>query len=510
MISAEVKRLCDRLNPSLEEREEPGPYVVIEQLTSRFGVLYEKVRSLVDYKEAHVIRRSAIRRILKRQIYLERATNVGKALLHELVSGGYLPNNQVPEARATPISEIIHKWILMEREGLRSPYPLDFAAIEVERFLYPDQVTDVVAESFYESISASVVYQGNGNRESSFITYAASRQSLLGEDQTGLMYSLLLHNMPEVASHGNSDQYYLELAPKVLSLVRAGEKVAKDPLIWKVSARLKNRALYYSVLREVLRTHGKGAEFVFDDEGKLREMARSIIEKKQRQQRKLLRVSGRRAVIYLLLTKIILGVAFEWPYEHFILGSENYLALATNGLFHPVLLFLMVTLHRSDKRGVQKVVDGVVTIARGDEQKQIFIRPPISATTFFFVAVFYLLLFVATFGAILSSLIALHFNAVSIILFFVFLTLVSYFGIRIRTTARRSEPEKENPGTFGLLWNLFTFPIVRTGRWFSVRFSSINVFVLFLDFLVEMPFKAFLAVFDASLAFIKEHRVETN
>lgn len=510
MISSEVKRLCDALKPAQEPGEEAGPYIAIEQLTSRFGVLYEKVRSLVDYKEAHVIRRSAIRRILKRQIYLERANNVGKALLHELVSGGYLPNNQVPEAKATDISDIVHKWVLLEHEGLKAPYPLDFAAIEVERFLYPDQVTDVVAQAFYESVRQSLVYQGVSNRNNALTTLAATRQSLLSEDQPALMYAFLLEAVPSIATHGGIDQYFLELAPQVLSTVRLGEKVVKDPLVWKVAARLKNRALYFSVLMEVLHAYGKGAELIFDDEQKLREMSKSIIEKKQKRERKQLQVSGRRAVIYLLLTKIVLGVALEWPYEHFILGSENYVALATNGLFHPILLLLMVTLHRSDKRGVQRVVDGVVTIVRGDEQKQIFIRPPISETTFFFVALFYVILFAITFGAILTGLIALHFNLVSIILFFVFLTLVSYFGIRIRSSARRSEPEVENPGTLGLLWNLFTFPIVRTGKWFSVRFSTINVFVLFLDFLVEMPFKAFLAVFDASLAFIKEHRVDTN
>ena len=53
------------------------------------------------------------------------------------------------------------------------------------------------------------------------------------------------------------------------------------------------------------------------------------------------------------------------------------------------------------------------------------------------------------------------------------------------------------------------FPIVSTGRWFSARFSTINVFVFLLDFLVEVPFKAFLGIFDASLSFIKEHRVDT-
>ena len=96
MISEELKRLCENIHSQGDGApEEAGPYVTVEQLTGRFGVLYEKLRSLVDYKEQHVIRQSAIRRMLKRQLYLERKPNSGSALLRELVSSGYLPNNKV-------------------------------------------------------------------------------------------------------------------------------------------------------------------------------------------------------------------------------------------------------------------------------------------------------------------------------------------------------------------------------------------------------------------------------
>ncbi len=508
MISAEVKRLCDLLGPEAGDTHEEGPYIAVEQLTSRFGAFYEKVRTLVDYKEAHIIRRSTIRRILKRQLYIERMSDNGKGLLKELVSSGYLPNNRVPEVKGVIVQNIVHKWMLFRREGVAPSVALDFAAIEIERFLFPDELATCVVDSFFASAESSVVYQPVSG-DKTLITYAACRRSLLNEDQAGLVYALLLRAVPEILSVGNSEPYLAALAPKVIAAIRTSERVAKDPLVWKAGARLKNRALYYAVLLEVFRSYGKGAEFIFDDEEKLRTETRTIIEKKQRQQRRILRVSGKRAVIYLLLTKIILGVLLELPYEHFILGSENYLALATNGLFHPILLFMMVAFHQSDKRGIQKVVDGVVSIVKGEPMQQVFIRPPIGATTFFFVVCFYIVLFAVTFGAILSGLIALHFNIVSIILFFVFLTLVSYFGIRIRATARRWEPAQEKPSTFSLLWDLFTFPIIRTGRWFSLRFSTVNVFVLFMDFLVEVPFKAFLGIFDASLSFIKEHRVET-
>jgi len=49
------------------------------------AVLYENVRYLVDYQEAHSIRRSAIERILKRAILIERKAVSAVSLLVELV-----------------------------------------------------------------------------------------------------------------------------------------------------------------------------------------------------------------------------------------------------------------------------------------------------------------------------------------------------------------------------------------------------------------------------------------
>ena len=510
MISEELKKLCEGLySESDTAKEEPGPYVSVEQLTGRFGALYEKVRSLVDYKDYHIIRRSAIRRMLKRQLFIERKPNSGAGLLRELVSGGYLPNNKIPEKKALEMQQIIRKWMVLQGEGLSISLSLDFASIEIERFLFPDSVRDTLAHSFFISARTSVTYMGKDAVSQDLITYAACRRGFLSEDKPGLLYALIVRDVPEILSNSYSDAALTTLTSRVLRSVRVGETIAKHPLVWKVSSRLKNHSLFYSVLLEIFYAYGRGAELVLEDEAKLREVVETVVGKKQRQQRKLLRISGRRAVIYLLLTKIILGVALEWPYERFILGTENYIALATNGLFHPLLLLSMVTFVGTEKRGAQRIMDGVAAVVQGKEMKHIFIRPPSNRMVFFLVMCFYAFLFIVSFGAILYALIALHFNVVSILLFFVFLTLVSYFGIRIRGSARRWEPVREKPGTLGMILNLFTFPIVSTGRWFSARFSSINIFVILLDFLVEVPFKAFLGIFDASLSFIKEQRVET-
>ena len=100
----------------------------------------------------------------------------------------------------------------------------------------------------------------------------------------------------------------------------------------------------------------------------------------------------------------------------------------------------------------------------------------------------------------------MHFNVVSIILFLFFLTFVSYFGFRIRYNAKKWIVARDDESISGLLLNLFATPIVRTGRWLSRKFSSVNVFVFLMDFILEVPFKFVLGTFDSFISFLKEER----
>ena len=55
-------KIRDRKIPSESERISVSPTV------SLFAIAYEKLRNVVEYREAHLIRRAAIERILKRRL----------------------------------------------------------------------------------------------------------------------------------------------------------------------------------------------------------------------------------------------------------------------------------------------------------------------------------------------------------------------------------------------------------------------------------------------------------
>jgi len=101
-----------------------------------------------------------------------------------------------------------------------------------------------------------------------------------------------------------------------------------------------------------------------------------------------------------------------------------------------------------------------------------------------------------------------NFNVPSGILFVFFLTIVSFFGFRLRNLAKQLSvvPRKDN--FFSFLVDFISLPIIRVGRFFSTNFAKINIFLFILDFLIETPFKALVEFLEKAVSFINEKREE--
>ena len=95
--------------------DDAGEAIRVHGVTSRLGGFYERLRYLIDYKEEHTIRRSAIERMLKRKLVFDHRKEMGHSLVKELISGGYLPNNSVSEKTALDVQHIIDAYAGLEQ-----------------------------------------------------------------------------------------------------------------------------------------------------------------------------------------------------------------------------------------------------------------------------------------------------------------------------------------------------------------------------------------------------------
>ncbi|MDD5050513.1 MAG: hypothetical protein PHV93_02095 [Candidatus Pacebacteria bacterium] len=522
MLSPVIQKLVDDLKHKSSKGPISGPedaLIRVNKLTGKAGAFYEKIRYFVDYKEEHTIRRSAIERIIRRKVMIEIDNNIGLSLLEELVSGGYLPNDRVGEDVAKDIQRILNRFLVVKKHigskllrnlKLKSRL-INLAASEIDLFLFPRPNDTLLVEAFYGSIKNAIKYSGElSNIQFGRQVYIACRRLLLQDDDPTIFYSLWLKSVPEWATI-SSEEDLRKMNVDFFVLIKNIILELEDPIRFQIQSKIRNQALYFSVLKEIVDKYGAETEQVFADTHHLDENIKTVLEKKNKKENERIKKSGKRAIVYVFCTKIILAFFLELPYEIFYIHFINYVALVTNILFHPFLLFLMTRgIKPLGDKNTKKITEGIHSVLYTGDVKKMYVKPSSSGIllnfTFF---ILYGVLFLVSFGIILWILISLGFNFVSILLFLLFLTFVSYFGLRIRYNAERWRIRDEEEGTIALLWNLFTLPIVRIGRWLSVKFASINVFVFVLDFLIEVPFKLVLATSDGFLSFLKEKRDET-
>jgi len=506
MLSEPIRELLERVDSAEQARDSTTAEQMMEGTTvfAKAASVYEKIRYLIDYREEHTIRRAALERILKRRVFIEGQAESGLVLLQELVDGKYIPKELATEEAARDIDGIIYKFLELRRlagSGVGRRI-LSFAATEIDSRISPlDYAIDhATAEALYKTMHGHVSAYGYGQEEVNQQLYAAAWRSLLSADNERLAYALWLLYVPEWKDP-NPD--LSALAARLASVLAEIKNAVAHPLQWQIGPRIKNESIYFRIIREVLQVRRGTGERILQSPVELDNHTRDFLEKKYEKENERIQKSGIRAVLYLFFTKMVVALIAELPYELFVLGGVHVFPLTVNILFHPALLFALTRrVGALDEKNTAAIIEGLHAVLYEGKVRTVRIRSNYSNLSLAF-GFAYLLLFFIVFGGVIGILQLLGFNPVSIVLFLFFLALVSYFAFRIRYQARRWKVIKSE-GAISVVGNMLAVPIVRTGRYLSQTFSSINVFVLILDFIIETPFKRLLNFSNQFLLYLRE------
>ncbi len=493
MLSEPIRKLVEKSAQPGNFDHEPLQTVELHKIISKAATLYEKARYLVDYREEHTIRRNAIERILRRKVFLERDNEVEvKAFLNELLSGEYLEQAHHTENLEEKIDITLRKFLALKTQATHHEMErifISLAASEIDRHLSEREryIDDIVIDAFYQKVRSGIELPGLSERESDIQVYCALRRNLLREDNDAILYAIWIRE-------------------KGITLVNLEESVHNE-LQWRIARRLKNETIFFTIIRDILTRYGTSSGDFFEKTEELDAYIKTFMEKKVHTETIKMRSAGLRAVVYLFLTKVILALLIELPYELYVLGTISIPPLATNILFHPILLFFLTRgVGAVSKKNTDAAISGVHDILYKDKVREIKIRT-ISTPWDTLFGGFYLIFIVAVFTVIATVLYTINFSWISIILFLFFITLVSYFAFRIRYNALRWKIVRKE-GVLREIGRSLIIPVVNTGQWLTRKFSSINVIVFVMDFIIETPFKFVLNISNQFITYLKEKNEE--
>lgn len=505
-------------------KAEAGPYLDVRSVTRGLAALYEKLRNTLDFRDEHLIRVFAIRRILKRRLTRGvRADRVTTPLLQELIRSGYIPSSAVPERHLPLYERLIEKYIqlfyyLLEAtqgtvEGDTWELVYTLAANELEERLAPASRRQAVAQALIGTLREERIlelWQLPPAEEERQCLIAVHR-SLLKANKEMLLWQLFRLRYPNWMSNPGVERVRA-VAYELHTIRRDCETALHHPAGDRLARHCKPIATTLWLVLESLADVADAAPILAVPD-QLKEHLAATIDRYYKTARKRLRRILWRSLTYIFLTKMAIALVIEVPFDRFIEGAVNLFTISFNVLVPPLLLLIFglsvqipgskntLMIHTLADRLVYEGRTGLDGLRRPAARR---------AVLSFFFNLFYGVVYLASFGVIVSLLLRIDFNVLGIAIFLFFLTIVSFFGFRIREQAQELIVVKGEDRFLVFLAVLFFLPILRTGRWIAQQSSKINIFLYLFDIFIEAPLQAFLEFFDKFTGFVREKKEDVT
>lgn len=494
------------------------PVIAVSDAVSVLSFYYEKIRTMMEYADDHLLRQMAIRRILgRRSLFGQDSSAIAGPLVRELVRSRYVPNNALPQTLLKHVEQILAYYFAV-LNGLkkgrllnakRQDWLLHMAACAIDELLAPmtheEALVRVMGDVLMPTLEKSAPTLEDRVKKGQLLI--ACYRILLRPNIHRLQYFLLKQSFGTL----------LTLAPKdahVRAHEFAGVMEKIDAAIsYSLNGRLQRAFRRFRIPFIVIHTIVKrsGADALSDPDA-LDGQVRTLCEKMYAMQRG--RLLGRtiRAFIYIFLTKMILGFSVEIPYDLLTAKHIKMQPLILNIVVPPAVLALIsFTVRMPGKDNTEAIVQAVREIVHTDTKEKIFVPQKIlfkkrgMGLSIVF-NILYAVLSAISIGLFAWLLIKLDFNVVSGVILFFFLSLVMFFGITLRKMINDLVIIKKRERFLWLFVAQFFDPIMRLGQWLSFRIARINVLVFLFDMLIELPFQAFVDITEEWFSFMKEKK----
>lgn len=518
----------------VEEAQEKENSIHADEIVGSVAFIYEKLRNIVDFKEERLLRKEAINRILKRKLFIEDIKKlmlidlkqqVAESLIKELIQARYIPNDSLPKKKIQEIEKVIDRYLLLmqfinqkkekhHHKAKLFSWIIGLAACEIEERLVPAEQEKALAGCMYEIMRQHLVIADGqiSEKDKEMQLYVAIYRTLLKYDQILINYLLLKLYYPGWLEAEEEDVKLMARDIGKWQLVL--NKQTNHPLREKFINLCRRPAILFSILRDALLENQEKLQEVIGDPGLLAEKIKKVSLKKHKGSRKKMMKSAFHAIIYIFLTKMVLALAIEIPFDLYVLHFINYLPIIINVVFHPFLMFFItMTLSFPVEKNTKKIIEGIEQVVYKEKGQDVHyvLKLPKKSRAFanFFFQLIYTLTFIISFGFLVYVLWRLQFSILGGVLFLIFLSLVSFFGIRIRLTAKELLILEKRANFIDALIDFFTLPIIKVGRKLSEEFSRLNIFLFIFDYLIEVPLKTLLGFLEGWFSYMRERKEET-
>lgn len=445
---------------------------------------YEQLRNAAEYAEDHLLQ-YAIKRFYKRAFIArdeELIKSSGEELIVELTMAGYLQNDSITKEAILEIDKLVAEYYAAQLKYGRDAWALEVLAVEVEQLLAVNLKRDIFAQFVYEYFLRLIKPKkvlGRTVQNYEILLFVAVYRTLFKFDDAAVRAVILRRYQQKPGSSGFRQTN--EMIDKVLSS-KYSDKLGR--LVNRQSAPF--RILWRMVDKD------QDVSQLFSSRENFLSVFKKQIDNEYEQVEEKINKGIIRSVIFLIITKVLIGIAIEVPYDLAVRGAISWLPLTINLLFPPIFMILLrFTLQLPSSANEQALIDTIDNLLFGDDQSIAISKQPRAGLGAKF-NIMYAIFSISVFGGIAVWLYTIGFEWLHLIVFYVFLSAASFLGFRLSRLIRDIEVGEGQQSGIALLRDFFYLPFVVVGRWMSEKYAQVNIVAIILDVAIELPLKTIL------------------
>jgi len=535
-LSDATKKLIAQyeLSKQLERLDSNSTTIHVDEVALKVAAFYEQIRTVVEWKEEHLMRRAAIIRKLKRKFFdLElngfiTQNETGESLILELIRGGHLPNDRIQESKIEETQNIINRYVFFLKnspEYKEGKTGLDFynwllevAACEIEDTLIPAieerALMDFMFTLMKEKIKVSEkIYEAKILKKdrTDLQIYIAVQQSLFKLDKPIISYNLLSYKYPNWKK--NDEQFLSGISQAIFKIWKDIENDLSNPLANKFYIICEKYDTPYLLLGDILLQENIIQNKDIEKPAKLE----LLIKKAYSKRLSTLKTRTKRAAIYstisIFVTKILsLFLLLVLLSKLVPKESQSAIMLIVDVLVPTLLMFIMISLIKNpSEKNLNIVVMETMKIVYKEETPDIYeikMKTKKGFLTRMIISLVYVISSFASFGAIYFAFAFFNFPISSIVINMIFIALILFTGTTLSKRAQELTIEEEKENFLSFIADIFFLPVQGLGKWISTKWKKYNAVAAIFNALIDMPFSVFIEFLEKWRYFIKEKKEE--
>ncbi len=531
----------------VEENRKSSNPIFVDEIASKVAKFYEVIRRVIDWKEEHLIRRTAIERVLKRRFVSKiyginlmpdiNPSAIAEPFVLELVRSGYFPNGKIAKEKIFEVQKVLERYLYIlsnatirngeggnksKREikaGMKKKinfynWVIEVAACEIEEVLDAPlreyAMLDLMTECMLERIRIIPDNEISDNEKYVQI-YVAVHRTLYNLDAPIITFHLLKHKYPELFKSEEVVPFFTEKVLDVWQEIESDLNYKKSSEFYRVAEKYDAA---YLMIGDSMNKFEKDVGLI---DGKISDPAilLSIVEESYNGRLTTLKKRLSKLAIFSTLSIFVAGGAslliFEIPIAKMVRGFFSPWAIVADLAIPTALMFVLVWMIRppsgNNLEMVKEEVSKIVYKSDEIDVYEIKLRKKVRKLLNFIFAIIYLAGGLVSMYAIYWVFdiagvpwTSLYINTANV-------AMVVFAAMVIRQRSKElTIIEKENIIEFIL--DFFSIPLAKVGSWLSEKWKEYNIVSVFFIALVDFPFSTFVATIEGWRNFIKEKRSE--